>query len=66
MPIGIAGDSPVVGGQLTENLMLEELRVISLLIQAQSGTQGTDDLNVLRTDQAFTLNQPLPIPGSTR
>ena len=29
MAIGIAGDSPNVSGQPTENLMLEELRVLT-------------------------------------
>ena len=66
MAIGIAGDSPNVSGQPTENLMLEELRVLTGLIQAQMGNQALDDLNVLRADQAFELNLPTPVPGSTR
>ena len=47
------------------NLEIVELRVISNLIQAQSGAQQQDELRVLRNDQAFELGiTPPVIPGN--
>ena len=42
-----------------------ELRVISNLIQAQSGNQQQDELRLLRNDQAFELGiVPPVVPGN--
>ena len=42
-----------------------ELRVISNLIQAQSGASQQDELRVLRNDQAFELGlSPPVVPGN--
>lgn len=66
MAIGIAGDSPNLSGQTSENLAAIELRVISILLQSLLGTnQSIDDLRVLRNDQAFELGVTPPVePGN--
>ncbi len=59
------GGFPALGGISAENLSAVELRVISNLIQAQSGAQQQDELRVLRNDQAFELGiTPPVIPGN--
>lgn len=58
------GGTPTIGGLNTDNLALYELRVISNLLQAQSGVPQ-DELRILRNDQAFELGQTPPIvPGN--
>lgn len=67
MALGISGDMPVLAATASENLMAIELRVLSNLIQSLlgNGTQGIDDLRILRNDQAFELGiQPPVIPGN--
>lgn len=59
----------VPGSGLTQisaqTLDVIELRVISNLIQAQSGAQNQDELRILRNDQAFELGIVPPIvPGN--
>jgi hypothetical protein len=48
------------------NVTLEaiELRVISNLLQQQSGNASQEDLKILRNDQAFDLGLPSPVPGN--
>ena len=47
------------------NLEIVELRVISNLIQAQSGAMLQDELRILRNDQAFELGfVPPTVPGN--
>ena len=59
------GGFPTAGGLTDELMSLVELRVISNLIQAQSGAQQQDELRVLRNDQAFELGiTPPVIPGN--
>lgn len=67
MPTGIAGDNsgPNIGGDPVVTLSLLELRVLSNLIQAQSGNQAIDELNILRNDQAQELGIPMPVPGTS-
>ena len=43
------------GSSILNALDIIELRVISNLIQAQSGPQQQDELRILRNDQAFEL-----------
>ena len=43
------------GTAVLNALDIIELRVISNLIQAQSGAQQQDELRILRNDQAFEL-----------
>lgn len=58
------GGTPTIAGLNTDNLALYELRVISNLMQAQMGNQATDELRILRNDQAFELGQTPPVvPG---
>jgi len=45
----------VPGTAVLNALDIIELRVISNLIQAQSGAQQQDELRILRNDQAFEL-----------
>ena len=72
MAVGIAGDSTVtIGGLPAPDLADIELRVISNLLQQISNTlslpllAAQDELNTLRTDQAFELGIPTPLPGNT-
>ena len=52
-------------GTTAETLSAIELRVISNLIQQQSGPQQQDELKQLRNDQAFDLGiTPPVIPGN--
>lgn len=61
----ISPGSGLIGGITTGQLELIELRVISELIQAQSGAQQQDELKVLRNDNAFDLGiTPPVVPGN--
>ena len=54
-----------VAGFSGDQLQTIELRVISNLLQAQSGPQLQDELRVLRNDQAFELGiTPAVVPGN--
>lgn len=66
MALGISGDTyvPTINGVPAEDYMVIEQRVLSNLIQAQMGTQATDELRVLRNDQAFELGLPVPVVGN--
>ena len=65
MSLGLAGDNSTTGGDQTAQLMLVELRALSNLIQAQTGTAALEDLNGIRQDIANSLGvTPLPIPVS--
>ncbi len=59
MAIGLAGDSATVGGDAASSLTLVELRVISNLLQQQSG-QSPEDLNAWRNDIALSFGLPNP------
>ncbi len=49
----------------SDTLSLIELRVLSNLIQSQSGNQQQDELRILRNDQAFELGiVPPVVPGN--
>lgn len=59
------GGGNSLAGFNDEALMAVELRVISNLIQQQSGNMQQDELRVLRNDQAFELGIiPPVIPGN--
>lgn len=69
MAFGISGDSVVsipttAGSYSTENLILIELRVHSVLLQTLIGTMTQDQLSTLRNDQAFELGLPTPVIGN--
>lgn len=73
MPIGIAGDNMVsFGGLPAPDMDTIELRVISNIMQqvanllSAPGIPAQDELNVLRSDQAFELGVPTPLPGNSR
>lgn len=54
-----------ISGFSAASLDVIELRVISNLIQQQSGTASPDELRVLRNDQAFELGfVPPVVPGN--
>lgn len=60
----IPGNSSI-GGFNAQALDVIELRVLSNLIQQQSGTASPDELRVLRNDQAFELGfVPPVVPGN--
>lgn len=66
MAQGLSGNTVVsIGNDPVVQLTLIEMRVLSNLLQAQSGNQAIDELNVLRNDQAFELGIPTPVPGTS-
>lgn len=56
---------PTLAGFNSTSLGAIELRVISNLLQQQSGNMQQDELRVLRNDQAFELGVVPPVvPGN--
>lgn len=66
MPTGISGSNAgaTINGLPVSEYQLIESRVISNLLQAQSGNQAVDSLAILRNDQAFELGLPTPVIGN--
>jgi hypothetical protein len=57
----VPGGSAALAGQGADTLQTVELRVLSNLIQQQSGSASPDELRVLRNDQAFELGIVPPV-----
>lgn len=70
MPTGLSGDTGggiTIGGIDVGELRLLEQRVLTNLLIKYLGTNQTlDNIDVLRTDEAFALQIPTPLPGVGR
>ena len=64
MPVGIAGDSPILtlaGDPVSELQLIEERTISQLLFNLLGTNQEMDELRTLRNDAAFELGiTPLP------
>ena len=70
MPQGLSGDTGggiTLGGDDVGELRLVEQRVMNTLLTKYLGTNNVlENLDVLRNDEAVTLQIPTPLPGAGR
>lgn len=67
MAQGLSGSNASLDGEATASQILVEQRVTNNLLYTLLGTsQIQDELGTLRTDAAFALGLPIPVPGAGR